>query len=83
MPRESLELPGLQSGYVIDTSALIDLHRVYYAPDVFKMLWTRLAELAQKRILIAPRQVYTEIKQRDDDLLKWARQHKYMFRDLK
>lgn len=81
MPRRSLELPGLISCHVVDTSALIDLHRVYYAPDVFKTLWTRLSELAAKRLMIAPRQVYTEIKQRDDDLLKWAKQHKYMFRD--
>jgi hypothetical protein len=79
--QESLELPGLEAGHVIDTNALIDLHRRHYAPDVFKSLWSRLAELAERRRLIAPRQVYTEIKQLDDDLLMWAKQHKYMFRD--
>ena len=81
MRQESLKLTGLAASHVIDMSALVDLHRVHYAPDVFKTLWSRLAELAEKRQLLAPRQVYTEIKQRDDDLLKWARQRKYMFQD--
>ncbi len=81
MRQESLKLDSLPPGHVIDTSALIDLHRVHYAPDVFKSLWTRLAELADRRLLIAPRQVYTEIKQRDDELLQWAKQHKHMFCD--
>jgi hypothetical protein len=79
--QQSLRLDVPPPGYVIDTSALIDLHRVHYAPDVFKSLWTKLGELVEKRTLIAPRQVYTEIKQRDDDLRKWARQHKHMFCD--
>jgi len=79
--QESLDLPGLASCHVIDMSALVDLHRRHYAPDVFKSLWSRLGELVEKRTLIAPRQVYTEIKQRDDDLLKWAKQHKCMFHD--
>jgi hypothetical protein len=79
--QQALKLDDSPGGHVIDMSALVDLHRVHYAPDVFGSLWTRLAELAGKRRLLAPRQVYTEIKQRDDDLLKWASQHKHIFCD--
>ena len=50
MRQESLRLDSPPPGYVIDTSALIDLHRVHYAPDVFKSLWTKLGELVERRV---------------------------------
>ena len=76
-----LKLDGLAAGHVIDTSALIDLHRVVYAPDVFQTLWARLAELADGRHLLAPREVFNEIARGDDALHTWAKQHKHMFCD--
>ncbi len=70
-------------GYVIDTSALIDLWRVYYPPDVFPTLWERnLEEIIRKGLLIAPKEVYNELQQRDDDLWNWAKDHKKMFIEL-
>lgn len=75
----------LFSGYCIDTSALIDLWRRKYAPDVFPSLWKNLENLISQGRLIAPREVFRELKRyfdKNDELLKWAKAHKRMFIDL-
>ena len=69
-------------GYCIDTSALIDLWRRKYAPDVFRSLWEEIQKLISQGRLIAPQEVLEELKKQDDELLKWAKEHKGMFRDL-
>ena len=70
----------LISGYVIDTSALIDLWRVCYPPDVFQTLWKKnLEEIIRMGLLISPKEVYRELQQRDDELFNWAKDHKMMF----
>ncbi|RLF47646.1 MAG: hypothetical protein DRN20_05690 [Thermoplasmata archaeon] len=66
-------------GYCIDTSALIDMWRKYYPKDVFPGVWDDLASLIRQKILIAPRQVLDELERREDELLKWAKDHKEMF----
>ncbi|MBU7023811.1 MAG: DUF4411 family protein [Theionarchaea archaeon] len=67
-------------GYVVDTSALINLWRVHYCPDVFQTLWNKdLEEIIHRKSLIAPQEVFNELQSRDDDLLKWAKNHKDMF----
>ncbi|MCX6843147.1 MAG: DUF4411 family protein [candidate division WOR-3 bacterium] len=81
MRQESLKLDSRPPGHVIDTSALIDLHQVVYAPDVFRTLWTNLAELVDRGVLLAPREVYNEIVRGNDALVTWAKQHKRMFCD--
>ena len=65
--------------YCIDTSALIDLKRLY-PTDVFPGLWDKLADLVAERRLIAPREVLKEIEKKDDVLLHWVKRHKSMFR---
>jgi len=77
--QESFRLDSRPPGHVIDTSALIDLHQTVYAPDVFKTLWAKLAELADTGRLFAPREVYNEIARGDDALVAWAKQHRRMF----
>ncbi|MBI5000853.1 MAG: DUF4411 family protein [Euryarchaeota archaeon] len=72
----------LQQCYVIDTSALIDLWRVHYAPDVFKSLWSDLGSLVSRHELIAPDEVLAELEAREDQLLEWARDHRQMFKML-
>jgi hypothetical protein len=70
----------LVQGYVIDTSALINLWRVHYCPDVFQTLWNKdLEEIIHRKLLIAPQEVFNELQSRDDDLLKWAKNHRDMF----
>lgn len=69
-------------GYCIDTNALIDLWRRFYPPDVFPSLWKNLENLISDRRLVAPREVFKELENLDDELLKWARNHRGMFEDL-
>lgn len=72
-------------GYCIDTNALIDLWRRRYAPDVFRSLWKNLENLISEGRLIAPREVLNELEKygdKNDELLKWAKKHKEMFKDL-
>jgi hypothetical protein len=69
-----------QPCYCIDTSALIELHATYDS-DVFVSLWEKLAGLIKEGRLIAPREVLREIEKKDDDLLKWVKKHRKIFRD--
>ena len=69
-------------GYCIDTNALIDLWRRFYPLDIFPSLWKDLEALIPEDYLIAPREVLNELEKWDDELLKWAKNHKKMFKDL-
>lgn len=69
-------------GYCIDTNALIDLWRRFYPSDIFPSLWKDLEDLISENCLIAPREVLSELGKWDDELLKWAKKHKKMFKDL-
>jgi rRNA-processing protein FCF1 len=73
------------SDYCIDTSALIDLRRRKYAPDVFRSLWERIEELVKSGRIISHQKVFEELKKltdKSDNLLKWAKVHKRMFISL-
>lgn len=68
--------------YCIDTSALIDLKKIY-PRDIFPSLWDNIEKLITQGRIIAPREVLKELKQygdKNDELLKWARKHKKMFK---
>ena len=77
-----MSTPQLFPGYCIDTSALIDLWRRFYPPDVFPSLWQKIEKLISQGWLIAPREVLKELEQKDDELLKWAKERKKIFRKL-
>jgi protein associated with RNAse G/E len=66
--------------YVIDTSSLIELNR-HNPIDVFPTIWDKLKDLVDKDRLIAPREVLNEIIQNDDQLSKWAKNQKKMFKE--
>ena len=72
----------LQIVYCIDSSALIDLWRVYYSPDVFPGIWKDLELSIKKGLIYAPREVYFELQERDDALFTWAKENNAMFVDL-
>lgn len=57
--------------YCIDSSALIDL-RILYRRSTFPRLWSDMTGLVQSGRLIAPRQVWAEIR-KDNELPSWAR----------
>jgi len=69
----------LREGYCIDTSALIDLHTNHYPPDIFPGLWKDLEYLVDQGLLIAPDEVFQEIRVKDDELAKWGKANKKMF----
>ena len=66
--------------YVIDTSSLVKLNRDNPI-DVFPTIWKKLKDLVDKDRLVAPREVLNEIIQNDDQLSKWAKNQKKMFKD--
>jgi len=67
--------------YSMDTSALIDL-KYLYPQDIFPTLWAELEKKVRSGNVIAPKEVFNEITKRDDELSKWAKKHKGMFKDL-
>ena len=72
-------------GYCIDTSALVDLWRRRYPPDVFPSLWKKIEDLLSQGRLIAPREVLKDLEKyfdENDELLKWTKKHKGFFEDF-
>ena len=65
--------------YVVDTSSLINLQQ-YYPSAAFAALWDKVGSLAEAGRMIAPVQVYAELKSKDDELSKWAGRHSSMFK---
>jgi len=72
----------LPLGYVIDTNSLIDLYRRHYSRDRFPTLWEKFEALISQGLVISSLQVFKEIEQKDDELLKWTKANKGMFKDL-
>jgi hypothetical protein len=67
--------------YCIDTSSLMDLDRTY--PRVrFQRVWQNIELLIDNDLLIAPREVFYELKQGDDALFRWAKTKRNMFKPL-
>jgi hypothetical protein len=69
-------------GYCIDTNALIDLWRRFYPPDIFSSLWKEIENIISQGKLIAPREVFDELGKQDDELYKWAKRNKQMYKNL-
>jgi hypothetical protein len=72
---------NLFRGYVFDTSALIDLWRRRYPPDVFRTLWLKIEEMIASGEILAPQEVLNELQRQHDDLYIWAKKQK-CFREL-
>jgi hypothetical protein len=59
--------------YCIDTSALIDLDRLY-SKEVFPSLWERhFVEIVEQGRLISPYEVREELERKDDELWNWIK----------
>lgn len=65
--------------YVVDTSSLVNLEQ-YYPNAAFSALWDGVGSLAEAGRMIAPTQVCKELSSKNDDISKWARRHKAMFK---
>lgn len=57
--------------YLLDSSALFDLKRDYPI-SIFPSLWSNFNNLCKQKIIVAPREVYREIKKGNDELVEWA-----------
>lgn len=65
--------------YAIDASALFDGWTRWYPMDVMPTLWERIDGLIQQGRLVAPEEVFLEIKRGNDSLIKWTKDRKVMF----
>jgi len=65
--------------YIIDSSSLIELNRKYPI-DVFPSLWKNVESLIKTGFLLSHEEVYKEIIDGDDQLARWARRHKRLFK---
>ena len=65
--------------YVIDSSSLIELNK-HNAMDVFVSVWNNISQLIKNDRLVAPKEVFNEIKNYDDILTDWAKKQKKLFK---
>jgi hypothetical protein len=65
--------------YIMDTSSLVELNR-HNPIDVFPSVWNNLESLSKKGLLVAPAEVLSEVKERDDELASWAKRNNRIFR---
>ena len=68
--------------YSFDTSALVVPFRNWPAPAVMPSLWNKLDSLIQSKDIVASKEVYIEISEKDDDLLRWVVEREYMFLEI-
>ncbi len=74
-------MPGNDTLYVVDTSALIDM-KLYYPISIFESLWKKCTTLAHNSRICAPDAVFSEIMRKDDELASWAkRRYRYLFQE--
>lgn len=66
--------------YIIDSSSLIELNK-HNAMDVFVSVWKNISQLINNDRLVAPKEVFNEIKDYDDTLAKWAKNQKKLFKE--
>ena len=65
--------------YCIDTSSLIHACKETYPITNFPPLWEFMDELISEGNLIAPDEVYEDLKKRDELLTEWAKERKQIF----
>jgi hypothetical protein len=69
--------------HCIDTSALISMWREHYRPKNFPSVWRLMEEHIDRGELVAPREVYEELAQGNDDLFEFVkRKQNKLFKEL-
>lgn len=66
--------------YIIDSSSLMELNK-HNAMDVYISVWKNINELIKNDRLIAPKEVLNEIQGYDDNLAKWGKEQKKLFKN--
>ncbi|MBU4266266.1 MAG: DUF4411 family protein [Candidatus Altiarchaeota archaeon] len=64
--------------YIIDTSSLIELNK-HNPRDVYPGPWNKIELLIKNDRLVAPKEVFNEIKEIDDSLSRWAKKQSKFF----
>ena len=64
--------------YVFDTSPFVSLFKDFY-PSTFVTLWQNFDALIGAGEIVSTREVYREIEGQEDELRKWAKDHKAIF----
>lgn len=67
--------------YCVGTSAWIEMKERYPA-RTFPTLWNKLDMLVKSGCLISPQEVYNELEKQDDEVFKWVKERKQIFRKL-
>lgn len=84
MPRQPDLFP--KTIYSIDTSSLINLSPAWkkdvYRRDVFSSIWVKMETMIKNKELISPMEVYEEIKVGQDEIQKWCKKNRNMFKDI-
>lgn len=67
--------------YYIDSSSLIEIQQ-RYPLNVFPTIWNKVSDLVDQKRLIAPREVFSELKVKSDEIFAWSKRHKKMFKKI-
>lgn len=59
--------------FIIDTNVFIQAHRMTYPMDIVPGFWKKMAELAEREIIISIDKVKNEIYKNDDELKTWSK----------
>jgi hypothetical protein len=62
--------------YCLDTSVYIQAYHNYYAFDLAPGFWSALKQNAEKKVLVSPIAVYTELMKGNDELAVWTKENK-------
>ncbi len=70
--------------YVLDSSVLIQAHRVYYSLDIAPAFWNFLIEAAKSGKIVSIDRVSDEILKGNDELADWTKsKFTFAFEDTK
>ncbi|MCA9030535.1 MAG: DUF4411 family protein [Planctomycetaceae bacterium] len=67
--------------YCLDTSFFVNSWHKNYGINVFPTIWKELHKLIQSESVFSVREVFEELKVQHDELLKWVKTRKGMFRE--
>jgi hypothetical protein len=80
---KQLKLVEMPPAFCIDASALVDLKR-WYPQDMktFLPIWKQIELMIKNGGLISPAEVQKEISKGNDEIVKWCRKYKIIFKDV-
>lgn len=61
--------------FVFDTSAYVNGWHDHYPPATFPSVWELIETALGDGRVISPREVYTELMHKEDDVCAWAKRH--------